>query len=97
MVTIISLLIIHNHDRMFPVTRVPRTATWNFFTLHVPSRFRRSPKGVKEAIMTDINDLVQEFWRTSSTRDGTVEASFFEMRRLHELLEGYSSLEVSLY
>ena len=47
--------------------------------------------------MTDINDLVQEFWRTSSTRDGTVEASFFEMRRLHELLEGYSSLEVSLY
>ena len=34
--------------------------------------------------MTDINDLVQEFWRTSS--DGAIEASFFEMRRLLEIL-----------
>ena len=43
--------------------------------------------------MTDINDLVQEFWRTSS--DGADRASFFEMRFLLEVLEGY--LEVSLY
>ena len=40
----------------------------------------------------DSNDLVQEFWSTSSV--GAVEASFFEMRRLHEILE--ECLEVSL-
>ena len=79
---------------MSPTTRVLHTATWKFFTSHhLPSRFRRSPKVVKEAIMTDINDLVQEFWRTSSDR--AVGASFFEMRRLYEILEGY--LKVSLY
>ena len=42
--------------------------------------------------MTDINDLVQEFWRTSSDR---AVGAFFEMRRLYEVLEGY--LKVSLY
>ena len=78
---------------MSPTTRAPHTATWKFFTSHLPSRFRRSPKVVKEAIMTDINDLVQEFWMTSS--DGAVGTSVFEMRRLHELLEDY--LKVSLY
>ena len=34
--------------------------------------------------MTDINDLVQEFWRTPS--DGAVGTSFFAMRRLFEIL-----------
>ena len=43
--------------------------------------------------MTDINDLVQEFLRTSS--NGDAEASLFEMRCLHDILVGY--LEVSLY
>ena len=42
--------------------------------------------------MTDVNDLVQEFMRTSS--DGADEASFTEMRLLHEVLEEYL---VSLY
>ena len=78
---------------MSPITRFPHTATWKFSTSHLPTRFHRSPKAVKEAIMTDINDLVQEFWRTSS--DGAVGASFFEMRRLYEILEGV--LKVSLY
>ena len=93
---IFNLLIIYNYDRKSPITRVPHTATWKFFTSHVPSRFRRSPKVVKEAIMTDINDLVQEFWSTSSDRD--VGESLFGMRgmlRLHEILEDY--LKVSLY
>ena len=35
--------------------------------------------------MSDINDLVQEFWRTSS--DEAIEASFFEMRRLLKILQ----------
>ena len=43
--------------------------------------------------MTDINDLLQEFWRNSS--DGAVGVPYFEMRHLHKILEGY--LEVSLY
>ena len=34
--------------------------------------------------MTDINDLVQEFWRSSSD----FEPSFFAMRRLLEILQG---------
>ena len=78
---------------MSPITRVPHTSTWKFFTSHLPFQFRHSPKAVKEAIMTDINDLVQEFWRNSS--DGAVGASFFEMRRLYEILNKY--LQVSLY
>ena len=47
--------------------------------------------------MTDINDLVQEFWRTSS--DGAVGESFFEMRRLYQILKGclIHSRNVSLY
>ena len=53
----------------------------------------RSPKAAKQAIMLDICSLVQEFWSTSS--DGDVGASLFEMRRLHEILEWH--LKVSLY
>ena len=78
---------------MSPIARVPHAPTWKFFTSYLPTRFHRSPKAVKEAIMTDINDLVQDFWRTSS--DGAVGASFFEIRRLYEILEGF--LEVSLH
>ena len=37
--------------------------------------------------MTDINDLVQEFWRTPN--DGAVGTSFFAMRRLFEILQWY--------
>ena len=93
---IFSLLIIHNHDRKSPTARVPRTAIWEFFTPHelfLSRSFYYSPKTVKEAIMTDINDLLQEFWRTSN--EGADGASLFEMRRLHEILE--ECLEVSLY
>ena len=90
-----SLLIIHSHDRM-PVssnTRVLHPATWVYFTsLQPPNRFMSSPKVVKEAIMKDVNDLVQEFWRTS--RDG-VGATFFAMRHLFKILqECYENLEV---
>ena len=90
---IFSLQTIHNYDRMSSITRVLHTTTWKYFTSHLPNRFCRSPEVVKAAIMTDINDLVQEFWRTSS--DGAVGASFFEMRRLLEILqECFDNLEV---
>ena len=73
---------------MSSITRFLHTATWNYFSLHLPYRFSRSPKVVKEVIMTDINDLVRdlEFWMAS--RDGAGGAAFFAMRRLFEILQG---------
>ena len=82
---IFILLIIYNRDRMSFITRVLHTATWDYFTSRLPDRFIRSPKVVKEAIMTNINDLVQDFWRSSS--DGTDGESLFAMRRLLEILQ----------
>ena len=65
------------------ITRVLHTTTWGYFTQYLRDRFISSPKVVKEAIMTDINDLVQEFWTSSDGADG---ASFIAMRRLLEIL-----------
>ena len=92
---IFSLLIIHNHSRMSSVTCVLHTAAWKFFTTDLPRRFSLSRKVVVEEIVTDINDLVQEFWRTSS--DEAVGASLFAMRRLLEILhQCFNNLEVCL-
>ena len=79
------LQIIYNHDRKSSITRVLHTSTWDYFSLRLPDHFCLSPKVVKEAIMADMNDLMQEFWRTSS--DGAVGASFFAMLRLLEILQ----------
>ena len=90
---IFNLLIIHKYDRASSITRVLHTTTWDFFTSRLSDRFSRSPKVVKEAIMTDIHDLVLEFWRTS--RDGAVDAPPPAMRRLYEILqECYEILQV---
>ena len=68
------------------MTQVLHPKTWVYFTSCLPLRFFiLPPKVVQEAIMADINDLVQEFWRTSS--DGDVGASFLAMRRLFEILQ----------
>jgi hypothetical protein len=80
---------------MSSMTLVPSLhgTTWVYFTSHLSNNFCRSPEDVKEAIMTDINDLVQELWGTSSD----VGASFFAMRRLLEILQGcvsFGNLEV---
>ena len=77
-----NFLIIHSHDRTSSITRV-HTTTWNYFTDSLEDRFIESPKVVMEEIMTDINDLVQEF-QTSS--NGAIAASLFAMRRLYEIL-----------
>ena len=82
---IFRLLIIHSHCRRSSITRVLHAATWNYFTSHLPDHFIRSSKVVKEAIMTDINNLVQEFWSTSTDEENG--ESIFAMRRLHEILE----------
>ena len=81
---IFSLFIVHNHDTMSSITRVLHTPTWGFFTLRLPYYFSCSTSVVKEAIMTDINDFVQELMTSS---DG-VGASFFAMRCLLEILQG---------
>ena len=70
---------------MSSITKILQTATWDYFTSRLPDRFIRSPKAVKKVIMTDINVLVQEFWRTSS--DGGVGASFFAVHRLLKILQ----------
>ena len=67
---------------MSSINRVHAT-TWDYFTESLKGRFIRSPKVVMEEIMTDINDLVQEF-QTSS--NGAVGTSLFAMRRLYEIL-----------
>ena len=90
----VGLLFIHNHDRMSFTTRVLHATTWDYFISCLPDQFIYSPI-VKEAIMTDItNDLVQEFWRTSS--DGPGEASIiFAMRHLFKILRGcFANLKV---
>ena len=79
---IFSLLIIHNHDRMSSITRV-HTETWYYFSSQLPEGFCRSPKVVKETIITDIDHLVEEFRRTSND----VGASLFAMRSLLHILQ----------
>ena len=81
-----TLLIIHNRDRMSSITRrVLHTTTWDYFTKHLAFRFICSPNVVKEKIMADINDLVQEF--RMSSRDGAVGESFVAMSRLLKILQ----------
>ena len=81
---IFSLLIIHDHERMSSITRVLHTSTWDFLSSRLPYRLRHSPRVVKEAIMTDIDDLVQELMTSS---DEAVGVSFFELRRLLGILQ----------
>ena len=69
---------------MSSITRVLHTTTWDYFTEHLPDRFIHSPQVVKEAIMTGIDDLVQEFWRTSSD---DVEASLPAICCLNKILK----------
>ena len=90
---ILDIFIIHNHYRMSSSsTRVLHTATWDYFTSNLPYRFRNSPIVVKETIMIDINNLVQEFWSFWSTSsDEAVGTSFFAMRNLLDILQKYNS------
>ena len=89
---LLQIIIIHKYDRTSSNARVLHTATWDYFTstylYGLPDRFHHSPKSVKDTIMTDINDLVQEFSRTSSD----VGASLFAMRRLLEVLQRCSDI-----
>ena len=72
-------------------TRVLHTAVWDYFSYNLSVRIYTSPNVVKEALMTDINDLVQEFWRT---RDRAFGDSFFAMSRLSEILSIPDTLKV---
>ena len=84
---VLSLLIIHNYDRRSTITRVLHETTWNYFTSYLLDHFILSSKVVKEAIMTDINDLVQEFWRTSTDGAHWHGESIFAIRRLHYIVQ----------
>ena len=80
---IFRLLIIHNHYRLSSIPLVLHITTWDYLTRSLPDRFNNSPKGVKKIVVKDMNDLVQELWRTS--RDRNVEVPFVAMRRLHKI------------
>ena len=82
---ILILLIVYNQDRMSSITRVLHTATWDYLTSCLSNRFIRAPEVVKEAIMTDINDFAQEFWRIST--DETDEETLLAMRHLFKILQ----------
>ena len=84
---IFSLLIIHNHCRMSSITQVLHTTTWDYFSSHLPAGFSRSPRVVKEAIITDIDDLVEEFRRTSSDVGTSLFAMYRLLGILHDILE----------
>ena len=75
------------------ISHVPHAITWDYFTKRLAGRFIDSPITVKELIMTDINDLVQEFWTSSSY--GAVWASSFAMRRLLEIFANIFDFLVS--
>ena len=79
---------------MSSIARVLHATTWDYFTRRLPVRFFRSPKVVTEAVMRDINDLVQKFWRLSS--DGVVGASLYAMYRLHGILQHISEVCVDI-
>ena len=79
---------------MSSITHV-HTTTWNYFTNSLAHRLIESPKVVMEDIMTDINDLVQEF-QTSS--NGAIAESLFAIRRLYDiLLECFRLFNVCFY
>ena len=82
---IFGLLNNHNHDnRVTSITRILHITTWDYFTSRLPYRLILSQKVVREAIMTELNDLVQELWRTSS--DEADRTSLFAMHRLLGIL-----------
>ena len=70
---------------MSSINRVLHTTTWDYFTEVLAVRFVRAPNVVKEEIMADINDLVQEFRMSSG--DGAFGESFVAMCRLLKILQ----------
>ena len=68
--------------------RVLHTENWVNFTSQLPRRFFCSSIVLMEVIVTDINDLVQDFWRTRISHDGNVGAPFCAMLHLFEILQG---------
>ena len=74
---------VYSHDRTSSITRV-HTTTWDYFSGSLAYRFTGSSEVIMGEIMTDINDLVQEFWTSSNEAVGP---SFFAMRRLLGILQ----------
>ncbi|KAF8801464.1 hypothetical protein BYT27DRAFT_7147456 [Phlegmacium glaucopus] len=71
--------------KIHSTTRLPHSATWDYVTSHLPRRFIASPKQVRDAIMTNINELTQEFWKISNS--GAVDVFFPAMFCLMRILK----------
>ncbi|KAF8816531.1 hypothetical protein BYT27DRAFT_7154580 [Phlegmacium glaucopus] len=76
--------------RIQSTTRLPHSATWGYVKFHLPWRFIKSPKPVKDAIIMDINELAQEFWKISN--HGAFGVFFSAMLCLMGILEKIVSL-----
>ena len=83
---------------MSSITLVLHATTWHYFISRLPISFSYSPKVVKEVIMTDINDLVQEFRKPSSIQVQVVGESFLAINRLFKILQRcYDILKVCFF
>ncbi|KAF8816522.1 hypothetical protein BYT27DRAFT_7154559 [Phlegmacium glaucopus] len=75
--------------RTHSTTRLPHSATWYYVQSHLPWHFIESPKRVRDAIMMDINELIQEFWKISN--NGAIGVFFTAMLCLMWGLEAIMS------
>ncbi|KAF8816499.1 hypothetical protein BYT27DRAFT_7182055 [Phlegmacium glaucopus] len=75
--------------RIHPTPRLPHSKTWDYIKFHLPWRFGASPKLIRDAIMTDINGLTQEFWKISNS--GVVDVFLPAMLCLAQILNSSRS------
>ncbi|KAF8816495.1 hypothetical protein BYT27DRAFT_7182051 [Phlegmacium glaucopus] len=76
--------------RIHSTTQLPHSATWGYVKFHLPRRFITSPRRVKDAIITDITELIQEFWKISDNE--LVDVFFTAMLCLGWILEEIGSV-----
>ena len=70
--------LIRSYDRI-PPNRIPHSETWAYFKKHLAGYLISPTTLVTDAIMTDLHDLVQEFWTISGGGVVTVDVSFTAM------------------
>jgi hypothetical protein len=81
---LVSQLYTQDRNRI-STTRFPHRATWDYFKSYLPAYFMCCPNVVQDTITTDINDLIQQFWRMST--DEVVDIFSLAMCRLREILQ----------
>ena len=75
-----SDLQIQNYDRIPSTQLLLHGKTWAHIKTYLPDDFIHCPEVVRDAIMMDIDNLLQEFWKTSNV--GAVDVQCFTSIRL---------------